>query len=79
MTPSSNRRARTPPLDAALALAERVHPGRGRFRVMINNWPGGGKPWAARLYRDGKDARGSTAPLALLAALLRSMIAEQEG
>lgn len=60
----------TASIDAAVALCERALPGT---KVMVNNWPGGSKPAAARIGRNGEDARGPTLAIALVIALLRAM------
>jgi hypothetical protein len=68
-------------LDAALALVERVRPG---WDVVIgtSDYPSG-QPWA-RIYPQGHMHKGSgdveakTPALALLAALLKSLIGEGE-
>lgn len=67
------RDALSPSLSAigsAIALVERLKPGA---KIMVNNWPGGDLPAAARVGRDSDDARGATPAIALLLALFRSI------
>lgn len=66
--------AYTRSLDDVVRLVKVRLPGA---KIMVNNWPGGNLPCAARVGRDSEDSRGPTLAIALLSALLRAL--EQEG